>query len=99
MVERNISQEFRFKNIDKTKNYFVEEIKENKFLSKKNKKVCRTLNYIEHLLILACVAAGCISIFAFAALLGISIEIVNSAKGLKICSKLQELKSISQQPK
>ena len=42
MVERNISQEFRFKNIDKTKNYFVEEIKENKFLSKKNKKVCRT---------------------------------------------------------
>ena len=26
MVEENISQEFRFKNIDETRNYFLEEI-------------------------------------------------------------------------
>ena len=30
MVEENISQEFRLKNIEETKSYFLEEIKENK---------------------------------------------------------------------
>ena len=30
MVEENISQEFRLKNIEGTKSYFLEEIKENK---------------------------------------------------------------------
>ena len=39
-------------NIDETKNYFIEEIKQNKFMSKKHKNVCNILNYIEHLLIL-----------------------------------------------
>ena len=39
--EENISQEFRLKNIDKTRNYFVEEIEENEMMSKKHKKVLR----------------------------------------------------------
>ena len=39
-------------NIDETKNYFIEEIKQNKLMSKKHKNVCNILNYIEHLLIL-----------------------------------------------
>ena len=29
MVEKNISQKFRLKNIDETKNYFLEEIEQN----------------------------------------------------------------------
>ena len=29
MVEENISQEYRLKNVDETKNYFVEEIEQN----------------------------------------------------------------------
>ena len=29
MVERNISEEFRLKNIDETRNYFVKEIEKN----------------------------------------------------------------------
>ena len=53
MVEENISQEFRLKNIDERKNYFMEEIKRNEFMNEKHKNVCTTLNYIEHLLILA----------------------------------------------
>ena len=48
MVEENISQEFRFKNIDETRNYFIEEIKQNELMSKKHKKICTTLTYIEH---------------------------------------------------
>ena len=34
MSEENISQEFRLKNIDETKNYFIEEINENELMSK-----------------------------------------------------------------
>ena len=48
MVEQNISQEFRLENIDEPRNYyFLEEIKQNELMSKKYKKICTTLNYIE----------------------------------------------------
>ena len=35
----NISQEFRMKNIDGTRNYFTEEISQNQMISKKHQKV------------------------------------------------------------
>ena len=85
MAEENISQEFRFKNIDETINYFPEEIKQNELVSKKYKEVCATLNYIEHFLILFSTITEYISTSAFFSLIGISIGITNSAKGLKIC--------------
>ena len=85
MVEENISQEFRLKNIDETRNYLIEEINRNELMSKKHKKVCTTLNYIEHFLILASTITRCISISAFASLLGIPIGNMSSAIGLKIC--------------
>ena len=65
MVEENISQEFRLKHINETRNYFLEEIEYNELMSKKHKKVCTTLNYIEHFLILASAITVCISISAF----------------------------------
>ena len=52
-------------------------------MSKKHTKVCTTLNYIEHFLILSSTITGCVSIFAFASLNGISIEITGSAIGLR----------------
>ena len=55
-------------------------------MSKKHKKVCTTLNYIEHFLILASTVTGCISISAFASLVGIPIGIMSSAIRLKICA-------------
>ena len=55
-------------------------------MSKKHKKVSITLNCIEQFLILACTTTGCISISAFASLVGISIEITISAIGLIICA-------------
>ena len=55
-------------------------------MSKKHKMVCTTLNYIEHLLILDSTSTGCVSISAFASLVGISTGITSSAIGLKICS-------------
>ena len=66
MKEENISQEFRLKNINETRNYFIEEINLNELRSKTHKKVCRALNYIEHLLALVSAA---FTVFLFLLLL------------------------------
>ena len=55
-------------------------------MSKKYEKLCKVLNYIEHLLILVSTVTGCVSISAFASLVGIPIGITSSAIGLKICA-------------
>ena len=55
-------------------------------MSKKHKKVFLTLNYFEHSLVLASTITGCISISAFASLIGTPIGITRSAIGLKICA-------------
>ena len=68
-----MSQEFRLKNIDEIRNYFLEETEQNEFMSKNHKIFCTTLNYIEHFLILASTITGCISISVFASLLRIPI--------------------------
>ena len=54
-------------------------------MSKKHKKVCLTLNYIEHF-ILGSTIIGCVSISAFASVFDIPIGITSSAIGLKICA-------------
>ena len=38
--------------MNETRNYFLKEIKQIELMSKKHKKVCTTLNYIEYFLIL-----------------------------------------------
>ena len=86
MVEENISQEFRLKNIDERRNYSIEEVNWNKWMGKKHKKVCTFLNYIEHFLILGSNITGCVSISIFASLIGTLIGIRSSAIGLKICA-------------
>ena len=54
----NTSLESRYKKIDETRNYFLEEIKYNELKSKKHKKTCKASNYVEHLLILAFTIIG-----------------------------------------
>ena len=53
-------------------------------ISKKQKKACRNLNYVEHLLILALAVTGCVSISAFASLVGIPVGITSSGAAIKI---------------
>ena len=84
MVEENTSQKLRLKNLDETRNYFLEEIEQNQLMSKKHKKVCTTLNYIEHFLILESAITGCVLISFFVSLIGIPIGIMISAIILKI---------------
>ena len=45
MPEKKISQKFRLKNMDKAINCCIKEIGQNKLMSEKHKKVCKTLNY------------------------------------------------------
>ena len=71
-------------------------------MSRKHKKVCTTLNYIGHFLILASTITGCISISAFTSLLGIPIRITSSAIGLKlfaITAGIKKYKSIIKKKK
>ena len=81
-----MSQEVRLKNIDETRNYFLEKIKQNELISRTHNKVCTTLNYVEHFLILAFTITEYVSICAFASLIVFPIGITSSAIGLKICA-------------
>ena len=42
-------------------------------MSKKHKRVCRVLNYIDHLLFVISTITRCVSISAFASLVGIPV--------------------------
>ena len=97
MVKENIFQEFKLKNINETRNYFLEEIEQNELMSREHKKVCTTLNYIEHFLILASTITGCILVFAFTSFsFSIPIGIWSSAMRFKICAIAAGIKSIIQ---
>ena len=58
----------------------------NELRSTNHKKVCKTLNYIEHILSLAPTINGCISISAFASFLGIPMGTTSSVIDLKLCA-------------
>ena len=97
-----MSQEFRLKNINETKNYFHEEIEQSELMGRKHKKVCTTLNYIENFLILTSTSTGCISISGLASLLSIPVGITISVIGLKIClitAGIKKYKSIFKKKK
>ena len=74
------------KNIKETRNYFIKEVDQNGLMSNKHQKFCTTLSYINCFLILASVVVGCISISAFASLLGIPIGTTSSDIDLKLCA-------------
>ena len=80
-----MSKQFRFKNIDETRNYYFEEIKQNELMNRNGKKVCTTLNSIKHFLILpSTITTGCIFISNFTSSLCIPIGIAIFAIGLKM---------------
>ena len=88
--------------MDKTRNYFIEEIKRNELISKKHKKVGKILNYTEHLLIVVSAVTGCVSIFALVSLAGIPVGIVSFAITIKmseITARIKKYKSIIKEKK
>ena len=83
MVEENRSQEFRLKDIDKVRNYLIEGINENDFISKNQNFNKLSINYFGYSIILVSPTFSLILIFAFVSLVGILLGIVSSAVGLK----------------
>ena len=71
MGEKDISKEFRPKNINETRDHFFKETKRNKLMIKNKEKVT-TLNFIKHIFISTFVVSGCISISDFSSLVDIS---------------------------
>ena len=59
---------------------------------KKHKIACTALNYIEQLLVLIYVAAGSVSISAYASLIGSPLGIASSTVGLKVYAITAEVK-------
>ena len=98
MPQENMNQEFRLKKKKNrlNKNFFNWKKNWNELMSKKYKEVCRVLSYIDHLLI---VITGCVSISAFASLVGIPLGIMISAIGLKIfvIAAIKKYKSINKE--
>ena len=64
MVEES-SLEFRLRKVVETTNYLLDEIKNNDLKSEKYERLCKNLNYVEHVLILASTITGCLWISAF----------------------------------
>ena len=92
MFEENVSQEFRLKNINEIRDYLIEERNQNELMSKKQEKVCTTLIYTEHFLVLASTITGFVFTATFASLIGIPLGITNSAITLKICATTAGIK-------
>ena len=102
MVEENISQKFRLKNIDEINNYFLEEIEQNELMRRKHKKGLYNSKLYWALSYFSFNKTGCISISVFASLLGIPIEITSSAIGSTICAitpRIKKYKSIIKKKK
>ena len=85
MPEENMNQKLKLKKIDEIRNSLIQEINRNGLMSKKHKRVCRVLNYIDHSLIAISTITECVSVSAFTSLVGIPKGITSSAIGLKIC--------------
>ena len=58
------------------RNYLLREKKQNELMSKRHKKACRVLHYIDHLFIVISRTAGCVSTSIFASLVDVSIGIL-----------------------
>ena len=66
-------------------------------MSGKNKKTCRYLNYVKHLLSLASTVTGYVSISAFTSLVCVPDGITSSLVGMSICgitAGIKQYKSI-----
>ena len=79
VVEENIGQEFRLKNIEETRNYFLDGIKQ------KNWRVKSTKRFLQIYIILSTSKIiGCIFISAFASLIG-------SPMSYEFCNRIRNL--------
>ena len=87
-----MNQKLRLENIDKTINYFLEEIEQKNIWVDSTKEFVQLYIIFEHFLILLSRITGCISISALASLLGTPIEITTTAIELRILTLSSRIK-------
>ena len=63
-------------------------------MSKKYKKTCTCLIYVENLLILSSTSTASVSISAFASLVWVPVGITSSVVGVKICAITAGIKKV-----
>ena len=91
--KKDASLDFRLRTRDETRKHLLEEINHKKFIIKKHKKVCRTVNYFERLFILA--STVCVSDSAFALLVDVLLGIASSEVAIKLfCNNCMGQKTI-----
>ena len=94
MLRINMSSlKFRFKKLDETRNYLLDEINHNDLMSEKYKKIFKYLNCIEHLLILVSAVTVYVSISAFSSLFCVPVGVTRSAVGMTLCEITTIIKS------
>ena len=92
----------RNKKIDERRGYLLDERKHNDLMSENHEKVCMTLNYFENFIVFFYAVSGCVSISEFVSLIGVPLDITNSAVGLKVCAitaGIEKYKSIVKKKK
>ena len=87
--------------IDETRNYFLDEIKQNELKNEKHTKVYMALNYFEHFLIFVSAVSGCVSIPEFVSLVSVSVGIAISVVefSLQITKTGSSISAIRSKPK
>ena len=91
--KKDASLDFRLRTRDETRKHLLEEINHKRFISKKHKKVCSTVNYFERLFILA--STVCVSDSAFALLVDVLLGIASSEAAIKLfCNNCMGQKTI-----
>ena len=68
-------------------------MKHNNLISKKHKKICKYLNYVNNCLKLASTVTGCASTSAFPSLDWVPFSISSSTVGTKICAWIKNYQS------
>ena len=77
---------FRWDEISKIENYFIEEINQRKSCSKKLSKYVAAFDYIDQALIVLSATSGGISIISFTSIVGVPFEIASAS--LTLCFSL-----------
>ena len=75
-----VKSRIKTEKIYETRNCLLKEKKYNGLMSKKYKKICKYLNCIEYLLVLASAITNCIPVSAFASLICVPVGIRSSIK-------------------
>ena len=85
MLEK-ASLEFRLRKIGETRNYLLKKQNIMNLMSKKDKKTCQYLNYVENWLILSSTITACVLASAFTSLVCVLVGIMSSAVDITICA-------------